>query len=188
MSYSNEESKYIVLLQDEQKNDENDDGDTTPPTNLKLKLQVRTGTREKEGKEIASEILRHVTLTNMNAVNSTQASATGHKTETALVQVYDPTCHTFVSLEDQSNVATKFGRRLRCTVNRQTQTHERNGPVLAIAGRFYPYDNGMMIMTENNTHNRLEAWEMPNIPEAGTGLNVWDGAILLYVKSKFEPQ
>lgn len=166
MSYSNEESKYIVLLQVEENGDDQNVGGTTTPTTLKLKLQIRTDSHEKEGTEILSAILRHV-----NVTSTDQAVA-------AVVQVYDPESHTFVSLADQSNVATKFGRRLRCILHRQTQ-QTQNGPVLAIAGRYYPYDNGMMIMTENNTHHRLEAWEMPNIPGAGSGLNVWDGAILL---------
>ncbi|KAI2506564.1 lysine methyltransferase [Fragilaria crotonensis] len=175
MSYSNEESKYIVLLQVEENGDDQNVGGTTTPTTLKLKLQIRTDSHEKEGTEIVSAILRHV-----NVTSTDQAVA-------AVVQVYDPESHTFVSLADQSNVATKFGKRLRCILHRQTH-QKQNGPLLAIAGRYYPYDNGMMIMTENNTHHRLEAWEMPNIPGAGTGLNVWDGAILLAKYLELNPE
>jgi hypothetical protein len=47
-------------------------------------------------------------------------------------------------------------------------------PLLAIEGRFYPYDGGITI-----AGMRIDVEEHPNEPGQGTAGNVWDGAVLL---------
>jgi hypothetical protein len=47
-------------------------------------------------------------------------------------------------------------------------------PLLAIEGRFYPYDGGITI-----GGMRIDVEEHPNEPGQGTAGNVWDGAVLL---------
>ncbi|KAL9185253.1 hypothetical protein ACHAXT_003030 [Thalassiosira profunda] len=61
----------------------------------------------------------------------------------------------------------------------QDEGNEPAAPLLAIMGRFYPFDdNGIPF-----AGSRLVIKEMQNLPNAaedgGTGLNVWDGSLLL---------
>jgi hypothetical protein len=142
---SDDESLFVVLLHD---------GDAT----LKLRVWGLASSHRPlvSGEEIASAILAHPNMTfDTNGVG---------------VEVYDSRSEAFVLLDAQKDVATELGRRLQCSINRPAAQE----PVLAIMGRYFPYDDGMMV-----ANTRVEAREMPNIPGAGTGLNVWDGAVLL---------
>ena len=85
-------------------------------------------------------------------------------------ELYDSSSEAFVLLDTQEDVANELGtRRLQCLINCPAAQ-----PVLAIMGRYFPYDDGMMV-----ANTRMEAREMSNIPRTGTGLNVWDGDVLL---------
>jgi len=97
------------------------------------------------------------------------------------INIYDPVSEKFQSLElEENDVARRFGRRVRCTVASSTKTTEAPRP--AIMGRHFPYDSNVGIVLAGTT---LRVQEIPNIPGAGTGLNVWDGAMLLCVIASF---
>jgi hypothetical protein len=138
-----DESEFVVALQD---------GSTT----LKLHLHCTSSYSAVAGNEIASAIVRHPNLT--------------YEASGATVDVYDPISNTFVALDEQNNVFQRFGRRLRCSLQRSPDSQH----ILEIAGRFFPYDKGMTV-----ANTRVEVWELPNIRGSGTGLSVWDGGILL---------
>lgn len=93
-----------------------------------------------------------------------------HDIGSTTIDVYDSKTETFIPLDMQTDVRRELGSRLRCSIRRR----EEQTDTLAIQGRFFPYDNGMMV-----AKTRLVVREMPNIAGAGTGLNVWDGAVLL---------
>jgi hypothetical protein len=103
------------------------------------------------GHEVALAILAHSTNT------------------TAELTVYDSNLKEFVLLDTQKDVAKELGRRLLC----QTQSRPETA-VLEIQGRHFSFDDGMTV-----ANKRVRVHEMPNIPGAGTGLNVWDGAVLM---------
>ena len=91
------------------------------------------------------------------------------------VEVYDSHDRGFYSLHPdlgETDIVSRFGKCIRCTASKSPSQHTR----LAITGRFYPYDadKGMEF-----AGTRLCVQERPNVPGAGTGLNVWDGAMLL---------
>lgn len=172
---------------------------TTATTTTTTTTTTTCDSSESQGKRIASAILRHVNQQNSTTDYDTPNDQVAAAAAVA-VQVYDNKSNSFVSLDDDqqgdNDVVSKLGtiRRLRCILispRSRRRNNDTNNPVqlLPIAGRYYPYDNGMSLsvmmettttMMKKTTH-RLVAWEMPNIPGAGTGLNVWDGAILLYV-------
>jgi hypothetical protein len=96
----------------------------------------------------------------------------------ATIQIYDPESQSFQTLNDgESDVVKRFGRCIRCTVASSVGMPSDEPPP-AIMGRYFPYhpDTGLVI-----SGTTLRVQETPNIPGAGTGLNVWDGAMLLYV-------
>lgn len=68
----------------------------------------------------------------------------------------------------------------RCS-SRKTQTSNSSlgrRPLLQIQGRFYPFDaNQGVILT--STQSTISLRERPNSPNTGTGVTVWDGALLL---------
>jgi hypothetical protein len=140
---SGDESEFFVVLQD---------GSTT----FKLRVHFTSTSAAVAGNEIASAILCHPKLT--------------FDVTDATVDVYDAISNTFFALEEQNNVVQRFGRRLRCSLQRPPDSQQ----VLQIAGRFFHYDKGMTL-----ANARVEVWELPNKRGAGTGLSVWDGSILL---------
>ena len=113
------------------------------------------------------------------------------------VEIYDSARECFVCLKDFDlwgvDIAPRFGRLVRCiahltadeadssfsNTNQQSsrdQTEQTPSSPLAIMGRYFHYDpNGM-----NYCGKRLIVKERSNdLEEDGTGLNIWDGAILL---------
>mmetsp|Transcript_30539 Transcript_30539/g.46578 ORF Transcript_30539/g.46578 Transcript_30539/m.46578 type:complete len:298 (-) Transcript_30539:21-914(-) len=86
-----------------------------------------------------------------------------------VVEIYDSESNAFVMLKGQSDVAKRFGTKLVCSMNYCTRNTS-----LPIEGRHFPYHQGMVV-----SGTFIEAHEQPNHLGAGTGLNVWDGAILL---------
>lgn len=87
-----------------------------------------------------------------------------------VVEIYDAQSNGFSLLVDELNVAKRFGTKLICSLNYSSA----NTSNLPIEGRHFPYQQGMMI-----SNIFVEVHEQPNHLGAGTGLNVWDGAILL---------
>ena len=116
------------------------------------------------------------------------------------VEIYENERQCFVSLRDDDlchvNIAPRFGRLVRCnaylhsdacntpsstatcqsTCRSDETQQQKQTPPLAIMGRYFHYDqNGLdfcgkqLVIKERS--NELE--------EDGTGLNIWDGAILL---------
>ena len=113
------------------------------------------------------------------------------------VEIYDSARECFVCLKAFDlwgvNIAPRFGRLVRCiahltadeadssftNTNQQSsrdQTEQTPSSPLAIMGRYFHYDpNGMDYFGK-----RLIVKERSNdLEEDGTGLNIWDGAILL---------
>jgi len=106
------------------------------------------------------------------------------------VEFYDPNSCKFVVITDGSRkpLVDRFGTRVRCIVSNIVWSSssvkndfgglmkQDNLPTLAIMGRYFPYnqENGM-----DFAGKKLNVKEIPNSQVDGTGLNIWDGAILL---------
>jgi hypothetical protein len=90
------------------------------------------------------------------------------------LEIYDTENQRFQELPlEETDIVSRFGRCIRCTALR---VGLEPSTLPAIMGRFFPYDpsNGLEI-----AGTKIRVQETPNIPGAGTGLNVWDGAVLL---------
>jgi hypothetical protein len=95
----------------------------------------------------------------------------------ATIDIYNQETESFQLLDHNENdVAKRFGRCIRCTLT--CSDPSVNEPRDAIMGRYFAYDADGGLEIAGTT---IHVQETPNISEAGTGLNVWDGAILLYV-------
>jgi hypothetical protein len=96
-------------------------------------------------------------------------------------EVYDKVGNVYVSLRDpdvdQADLTQRFGTRLRIHVTAKRQ--ETIGTTMhkpkAIMGRYYAYDaeEGLEIANVKLNVNQVENQSV------GTGMNVWDGAVLL---------
>ena len=96
----------------------------------------------------------------------------------ATIDIFDPCSDTFEVLDDDmTNVVDRFGRCIRCIVVSAATCAEASRR-LTIMGRHFPYDADIGFEIAGT---RIHVQETPNVPGAGTGLNVWDGAMLLYV-------
>ena len=104
------------------------------------------------------------------------------------MEVYDKQSHTYVSLKDpdmiHTNVTQRFGTRIQIHVTlrhhhhqqQQSTNHSTTTPTpKAIAGRYYSYDVEKGLMIANVA---LQVQQIEN-QTVGTGMNVWDGAVLL---------
>jgi hypothetical protein len=97
------------------------------------------------------------------------------------MEVYDKVGNVYVSLGDpdviQADLTQRFGTRLRIYVT--TKKEDASGTKIhkpkAIMGRYYSYDAEEGLMIANVT---LKVHQVEN-HTAGTGMNVWDGAVLL---------
>jgi hypothetical protein len=95
---------------------------------------------------------------------------------TSTLGIFDTENQRFKELPlEETDIASRFGRCIRCTALRVGLEPEQSTPP-TIMGRFFPYDpsEGLEI-----AGTKICVQETPNIPGAGTGLNVWDGAVLL---------
>ena len=103
------------------------------------------------------------------------------------LEVYCPKQHMFRSVLEESvqqcDMVQTFGSRIKCSlvlpsnsfIEDSSPQHVQPPPPLAITGRFFDYDPmGMMIFGK-----QIVVKEVPNNQVDGTGLNVWDGALLL---------
>lgn len=95
--------------------------------------------------------------------------------------VYDDTKQEYVdqdSVDDDCDLIARFGARVRIRVSRPKHATDDSitpsQPVLAIAGRFYPFNSGITVDDQ-----WISIQETPDSQEAGTGVMVWDGAVLL---------
>jgi hypothetical protein len=70
-------------------------------------------------------------------------------------------------------IIPRFGTRLQINV-RQKESNATE--TLAIMGRFYSYDSAQGVTIAGQ---QLRVQEIANQENAGTGVNVWDGALLL---------
>jgi hypothetical protein len=146
MSCRSDTHTFLILL---------DDGGSSVKLRIGKADLLMASSNQLSGKDLASAILAH---------EAVSEGGIG-------VDVYNTKTGTFATLNYYDDVAKDLGTRLRCFVIRQASLGEE---VLAINGRFFDYDNGMVV-----AGTRLEVHETPNITGAGTGLNVWDGAVLL---------
>ena len=97
----------------------------------------------------------------------------------AIIEIYDPASQGFQALNlEETDVVKRFGRCIRCSVASSVPTSD--APPRAITGRYFPFDPDKGLEISGTI---LRVQETSNIPGAGTGLNVWDGAVLLYVPS-----
>lgn len=94
------------------------------------------------------------------------------------INVHIPEKNEFVKLSDDSfinvlDVTSILGRRIRCIVSRSD--NDENCDLKLITGRFFSFgSDGIDIAGK-----RLIIHEVLNNKSNGTGLNVWDGSILL---------
>ena len=99
------------------------------------------------------------------------------------VDIYDETQSSYISLTKEeillkTDITKRFGSRLKLSVRYirdKNQKYSEDG-LKAIMGRFYPYDptEGLLVAGK-----RLIVQELSNQQNAGTGVNLWDGALLL---------
>jgi hypothetical protein len=122
---------------------------------MKLRIILDSISLHEKGKEIEAWILSHPDVK--------------REWNDFRIDVYNPKSRMFQLLRNQTDITKTFGRRLHCIIQCLEPAN-----VLAITGRFFEYDHGMFV-----GQRRLDVWEQPNMLGEGTGLNVWDGAILL---------
>jgi predicted nicotinamide N-methyase len=102
----------------------------------------------------------------------------------ATIDIYNQETESFQLLDHNENdVAKRFGRCIRCTLT--CSDPSVNEPRDAIMGRYFAYDADAGLEIAGTT---IHVQETPNIPEVGTGLNVWDGAILLAKHLELSPE
>ena len=94
-----------------------------------------------------------------------------------VVEIYDKNLEGYRSLEHSDlvhrDLLKLFGSRLRVRLS-QKKRCPKESDILAIEGRYFPYDGGITI-----NGIRIEVEEQSNDPNQGTAGNVWDGAVLL---------
>ena len=101
---------------------------------------------------------------------------------TIQIEIYDPELSTYISRDEllEEDVVQRFGSRLRIHVAAlpppTTSTDNASNNALAIMGRFYSYEETQGITIAGQ---QVKVQEIPNQQNAGTGVNVWDGALLL---------
>lgn len=102
------------------------------------------------------------------------------RTETGLLEIYDPSQCSYMPLDTllQDQIVPRFGTRIRINVRQPETTTTTTTQNLAIMGRFFPYDAAEGISISGK---QLKVQELANQENVGTGVNVWDGALLLYV-------
>lgn len=149
------------------------------------------------GKDLHYALLDKVNETLMRGEKGQSYPSLPGSKESSVVEIYDADMQRFVALSSaelwNADIAPKFGRLLRCIVHIDLarvvktsadlqSTEEKRQRPLAIMGRYYDYDpNGM-----DYCGKRIVVKEIcNNLSEDGTGLNVWDGSVLLakYVES-----
>jgi hypothetical protein len=97
------------------------------------------------------------------------------------MEIYDKKDNVYVSLGDsdvaQADLAKRFGTRLRIhiTAKKKETTDTTMPKPKAIMGRYYSFDNEEGLMIANVA---LKVHQIEN-QTVGTGMNVWDGAVLL---------
>lgn len=104
------------------------------------------------------------------------------ETNNLIMEIYDPAKSSFISIYsmlDDDNILDRFGPKpkLMVRVSHNTTDDSQESP-LAIMGRFYAYtaEEGITLGSINKT---LRVHEESNRQNVGTGVNVWDGALLL---------
>lgn len=128
--------------------------------------------RERDLSEFSSEST--VSGKQLRAILLEQAGMDAATNTTATIDIFNPTLEAFETLNpEETDVVGRFGKCIRCTISFSNASPT---PPRAIMGRYFPYDStrGMEI-----SDTRIHVQETPNIVGAGTGLNIWDGAMLL---------
>ena len=170
-------------------------GDETRKVRLSFPHRPRQGLSY-TGEELQGEILSRIKHMLGHPFEPPRAAADEHNDEGGgeWVEIYDNDAECFASLNSgglyKQNIAPRFGRLVRCIAHLdsdstssaidqsgsdETQQQPQTAP-LAIMGRYFHYDpNGM-----EHCGKQLVIKEQSNeLEEDGTGLNIWDGAILL---------
>jgi len=111
--------------------------------------------------------------------------------------IFDPVVREHVPLDSfaaADDIVERFGTRLRIrlTEQRQPRQHASSSSLLAIQGRYFAFDGTLSVVQRRRNGSghqepqqateetvTLTFAETPNQPNAGTGFNVWDGALLL---------
>ena len=149
-------------------------------TSHKIKIRSRESSNAQEVSLTAREV--HTQIVNYVIAQSPEIKSSRSEIK---VEAYHPNGN-FVSLLDptmEENVLEIFGKRIRCIItiqgnysaNQLANTKASSEPLL-IKGRFYEYNpNGMNFAGKNLVIKE----EVNNREEDGTGLNVWDGSLLL---------
>ena len=139
---------------------------------------------------IQAQIVAYMNMTmtmNKEDINSSSNNITTLTSDDILVEIYHPD-ESFVPLlrdanDKDSPLDDAFGTRIRCIIhlqqNRDTnsimQNDDDDGPLL-IKGRYFEYNpDGMDLAGKQLIIKEV----VNNKEEDGTGLNVWDGSLLL---------
>ena len=148
---------------------------------------------DNEGKKTATS------TTTVTTAPTTGEETTSSKKSFIRIEIYNPRNNQFESILDPDvidcNIVMNYGNRIRCilyideiktdmsrsSVSKDKGTDQndannaRTSNILQIMGRYFPYDsNGMNFAGKN-----MIVKEKVNNKIDGTGLNVWDGALLL---------
>lgn len=152
----------------------------SPEEGKTCKIRIRArNLPESSSSKISGKQLQAMLLERGLGGDSSSTSNNNNNNKKSVIDIYDPTVDKFQSLDlEEIDIAARFGKCIRCTTSYALTTTDDPPP--AIMGRYFPYDasTGLEIAS-----TRLRVQETPNIPGAGTGLNVWDGAMLLYVSA-----
>ena len=137
------------------------------------------------GKELQGALLKRVNDTLIQE-GKLLCPSSSDSDGSPVLEIYDSELDMFIPLSSEAlwdvDIARRFGRLIRCTVHISTipagsqGTEEQKQQPLAIMGRYYDFDaNGM-----DYCGKTIVVKEICNkLSEDGTGLNVWDGSILL---------
>ena len=165
--------------------------DVVPSKNKKQKNTTRWKLRVHrhsypEGDLSARELLRELLL-RTSATEETTLESSTEETYWQIIQLYDKQKQDYLNLADLESVriVQRFGRRLRIRVVSDSASSSRlpTKRPLAIAGRFYEFGGYLDV-----GGHRITISEDPNLFNAGTAINVWDGAIVLARLFEAEPQ
>lgn len=92
------------------------------------------------------------------------------------IQIYDSFSQQYLSLDCcfEDDIVQRFGRRLRLRIIKPPNSTASNKTPLSITGRYYEFNGQLEI-----AGHCITIQEDSNLRDAGTAINVWDGAILL---------
>jgi predicted nicotinamide N-methyase len=181
------------------------------PREMAAKATIKAGNAgaDAEGVMLEQAILKECAISSLISSLNYDDDTTAHYE----IEVYDNKSHAFVRLDTVAHVAalgTKLRASLKIRHSDQDESDGKHSTVLAITGRYFPYDPETGIVAvrlpaahqhQSKSPNSFESDESEDISNGdahaldsriielvvkekvnaglGTGLNVWDGSLLL---------